>query len=195
MNSSRNRGTILTNCFNEAIRNLSCNICVFDELESTAVWGKLYKKSVIEKLRFNEKMNIGEDFIFNYFAICNAKTITYCSLKLYIYNFIETSLMHSEISSPRLMQSFCELVGFEASQRNTNYSEDLIVRCINIAFTMYLKVSEKQYEEKQKIEKYICENRNRVLKNKFAGRKVKMAVCISYVGFGFLRKVYKWVSK
>lgn len=70
----------------EAIKNLSYNIHVFDELEPTAVWGKLYKKSAVQNLRFNEKMNVGEDFVFNYFAICKAKVVTYCNLKLYNYN-------------------------------------------------------------------------------------------------------------
>ena len=52
----------------EAVKKLSYNVHVFEELEPTAVWGKLYKKAVVQNLRFNENMNIGEDFVFNYFA-------------------------------------------------------------------------------------------------------------------------------
>ena len=59
----------------EAVKILSYNVHVFEELEPTAVWGKLYKKAVVQNLRFNENMNIGEDFIFNYFANCNSKEL------------------------------------------------------------------------------------------------------------------------
>lgn len=179
----------------EAIQNLSYNIPVFKELEPTAVWGKLYKKTVIENLCFNENMNIGEDFVFNYHAICNAKTVTYCSSKLYIYNYVETSLMHSKSYSPRLMKSFYELVKFEETQRNTKYSNDIIVRCINIAFTIYLKIPEKYSEECSQIENYIKKNRNLVMKNKKAGTSLKAAVFVSYVGFDLVRKVFEWAKR
>ena len=130
----------------EAIKNLSYNIHVFDELEPTAVWGKLYKKSAVQNLRFNEKMNVGEDFVFNYFAICKAKVVTYCNLKLYNYNFVETSLMNNKIYSPKLMRSFEELVKFAESQKNSEYFDEVIVRSVNVAFTIYLKTPENRKE-------------------------------------------------
>lgn len=149
----------------EAIKNLSYNIHVFDELEPTAVWGKLYKKSAVQNLRFNEKMNVGEDFVFNYFAICKAKVVTYCNLKLYNYNFVETSLMNNKIYSPKLMRSFEELVKFAESQKNSEYFDEVIVRSVNVAFTIYLKTPEKQSIEKNEIEEYIVKYRSSVLTN------------------------------
>ena len=143
----------------EAVKNLSYNVHVFEELEPTAVWGKLYKKAVVQNLRFNENMNMGEDFVFNYFANCNSKVVTYCNLKLYNYNFVETSLMNNKTYSPKLMQSFEELVKFENSQRNTKYINEVIVRCVNIAFTMYLKISKNQLRECRMVEVYIKKNR------------------------------------
>lgn len=179
----------------EAIQNLSYNIQVFEELETTAVWGKLYKKTVIEDLSFNENMNIGEDFVFNYYAICNAKTVTYCSSKLYIYNYVETSLMHSKSYSPGLMKSFYELMKFEENQENTKYSNDIIVRCINIAFTIYLKIPEEYSVECSQIEAYIKKHRKSVMKNAKAGAQVKIATFVSYVGFGFVRKAFEWARR
>lgn len=178
----------------EAMRNLSYNLQVYEELEPTAVWGKLYKKSVIQNLRFNENMNIGEDFVFNYFAICNSKIVTYCNLKLYDYNFVENSLMNNKVYSPKLMQSFEELVKFENSQRNTKYSDDVIVRCVNIAFTIYLKIPEGYLAEWRYIEEYIKKNRSLVLKNKKAGMRIKVAVCASYAGCKLVRKLFEWTK-
>lgn len=179
----------------DAIKNLSYNVQVFKELEPTAVWGKLYRKNILQNLHFNEEMSMGEDFVFNYFANYRAKKVTYCNLKLYNYNFIETSLTHNKIYSPKLMQSFDQLINFEKRQRSSKYSDDLISRCVNIAFTIYLKIPEEQYEECKKIENYICEHRTSVLKNMLTTKKVKVAIILSYIGFKTVRLVFDRVNK
>lgn len=174
----------------EAIKNLSYNIHVFDELEPTAVWGKLYKKSAVQNLRFNEKMNVGEDFVFNYFAICKAKVVTYCNLKLYNYNFVETSLMNNKIYSPKLMRSFEELVKFAESQKNSEYFDEVIVRSVNVAFTIYLKTPEKQSIEKNEIEEYIVKYRSSVLTNTKINLKIRVALVLSTISFKLVRWVF-----
>lgn len=179
----------------EAVKNLSYNVHVFKELEPTAVWGKLYKKTVIQNLRFNENINIGEDFVFNYFANCNSKVVTYCNLKLYNYNFVETSLMNNKIYSPKLMQSFEELVKFEKSQQNTPYSNNLLARCVNIAFTIYLKIPENKLRECRMVEVYIEKNRWNVLKNRRSNLKVKTACMLSYAGFGLIRAIFEKMNE
>lgn len=174
----------------EAIKSLSYNIHVFDELEPTAVWGKLYKKSAVQNLRFNEKMNVGEDFVFNYFAICKAKVVTYCNLKLYNYNFVETSLMNNKIYSPKLMRSFEELVKFAESQKNSEYFDEVIVRSVNVAFTIYLKTPEKQSIEKNEIEEYIVKYRSSVLTNTKTNLKIRVALVLSTISFKLVRWVF-----
>ena len=174
----------------EAIKNLSYNIHVFDELEPTAVWGKLYKKSAVQNLRFNKKMNVGEDFVFNYFAICKAKVVTYCNLKLYNYNFVETSLMNNKIYSPKLMRSFEELVKFAESQKNSEYFDEVIVRSVNVAFTIYLKTPEKQSIEKNEIEEYIVKYRSSVLTNTKTNLKIRVALVLSTISFKLVRWVF-----
>lgn len=119
-------------------------------------------------------MNMGENFVFNYFAICNSKMVTYCNLKLYNYNFVETRLMNNKTYSPKLMQSFEELVKFEKAQRDTEYSNDVVVRCVNIAFTIYLKIPTQQTNELKKIEDYIRDNRGKVLCKKGTTKKLEL---------------------
>lgn len=174
----------------EAIKNLSYNIHVFDELEPTAVWGKLYKKSAVQNLKFNENMNVGEDFVFNYFAIYKAKVVTYCNLKLYNYNFVETSLMNNKIYSPKLMRSFEELVKFAESQKNSEYFDEVIVRSVNIAFTIYLKTPDKQSIEKNEIEEYIVKYRSSVLTNTKTNLKIRVALVLSTISFKLVRWVF-----
>lgn len=179
----------------EAVKNLSYNVHVFKELEPTAVWGKLYKKETVQNLRFNENMNIGEDFVFNYFAICNSKVVAYCNLKLYNYNFVETSLMNNKTYSPTLMQSFEELVKFEKSQCDTEYSNNVIVRCVNIAFTIYLKIPVQESNELRKIEDYIRDNREKVLSSKGTTRKIRLASFMSYISFDLVRWLFDMINR
>ena len=178
----------------EAIHNLTYNIHVFEELEPTAVWGKLYKKRIVENIRFNENMAIGEDFIFNYFAILNTKKVTYCSQKLYIYNYVETSMMHNKEYSPMIMKSFYELVKFDGKQKNTRYSNDVVVRCVNIAFTLYLKVPENYSEDCKTIEEYIKRKRKKVIMNCRISKKLRASILISLFGMKRVRYLYQIFS-
>ena len=193
-NCDAEQGHLKTVESSEAIKKLSHNVHVFEGLEPTAVWGKLYKRAVVQNLRFNENMNIGEDFIFNYFANCNSKVVTYCNFKLYNYNFVETSLMNNKTYSPKLMQSFEELVKFEKAQRDTEYSNDVIVRCVNIAFTIYLKIPTQKRNDLKKIEDYIRENRGNVLTNKSTTRKIKIASIMSYISFNLVRYLFNIIN-
>lgn len=178
----------------EAIHNLTYNIHVFEELEPTAVWGKLYKKRIVENIRFNENMAIGEDFIFNYFAILNTKKVTYCSQKLYIYNYVETSMMHNKEYSPMIMKSFYELVKFDGKQKNTRYSNDVVVRCVNIAFTLYLKVPKNYSEDCKTIEEYIKRKRKKVIMNCRISKKLRASILISLFGMKRVRYLYQIFS-
>lgn len=178
-----------------SLRNLLYNIPVFEELEPTAVWGKLYKRNVVKQLKFNNNMNIAEDFVFNYFAICNSEVVTYCNLKLYNYNFVETSLMNSKGCSPNLIMSFEELVKFEKSQSSIECSSDLIVRCVSIAFSIYLRIPEREIHNLKNIQTYIQNNRGNVLINKNASLKIKAACSISYISFKLVRWLFNIMNK
>ncbi len=167
----------------QAIQYLTYNVSVFDELEPTAVWGKLYKRTILENLFFNEKMSIGEDFFFNYQAICVSDSITYVNCKLYNYRFVENSLMNRKKYSSRLISSFFELEKFIDSQKESIYIEDLISRSVNIAFTIYLKIPANKKEECKCIEDFIKKNRKKSLFSRRTSVKLKMAICISYISF------------
>lgn len=50
-----------------------------------ALWNKLFKKSILENVEFNTSYTIGEDLLFEFFAINNSKKIKFISDKLYNY--------------------------------------------------------------------------------------------------------------
>lgn len=56
-----------------------------------SVWNKVYKKEIVENIRFNEKYKINEDVLYNLYAFLNSKKIVYYDKCLYNYFTSETS--------------------------------------------------------------------------------------------------------
>ena len=172
---------------------LAYNKSIFDELEPTAVWGKLYKRAVIENIKFNESMILGEDFIFNYYAINNTNFVTYSNQKLYNYRILETGIMHRKQDTAKIMKTFSELHKFYETQKDSKYRDALIGRCVNIAFTLYLKLSASEKSECNEIENFIRTNQKKVIKNPKVNKKVKIALVLSMIDFRLMRKIFDFV--
>lgn len=66
----------------------------YEEMEHRPVWGVLYKKKNIEKLKFPENIYVGEDAVFFAMAVHNAIKIAYIDLSLYNYVVLEESAYH-----------------------------------------------------------------------------------------------------
>ena len=77
--------------------------------------------------------------------------------------------------------------------RDCDYYEDIIARCVNIAFTIYYKIPEDRKKECIDIEEFIKSYRRQVLMNQYVNKKVKMALCLSYFGFKLNRKIFELV--
>ena len=76
-----------------------------------AVWNKIYKKSIVEKLEFRSKVWY-EDFDFSIKAICSAKKIGYVNEPLYDYLLREGSTMNNSnvIRNLEILDAFNEIV-------------------------------------------------------------------------------------
>lgn len=55
-------------------------------------WGKIYKRSIISKIRFHDDMSYGEDGVFSFDSICNSNIIIYTNYKFYKYRIRNNSL-------------------------------------------------------------------------------------------------------
>lgn len=54
--------------------------------------GKLYKRSIISKIRFHDDMRYGEDGVFSFDSICNSSIVIYTNYKFYKYRIRNNSL-------------------------------------------------------------------------------------------------------
>ncbi len=175
---------------NQAIELLSLNKSLYKGQEITAVWGKLYSRNILNGVKFNEKISIGEDFIFNLEVFVKASKVVYCNQRLYNYNFVSTSIMNNKSYSPKFLKSFRELTTEIQKYMMTKWEEMLMVRMINVAFSLYLRIPNRFKEEQKEIERYIKENRLVVLKNSKAKFKLRVAVLLSYISFSLDRLAF-----
>ncbi len=163
----------------------------YEEMEITAVWGKLYSKKIIKDIFFDTDMSIGEDFVFNYNFLKNALTVVCIDTKGYNYLLRPESTMHGKYK-PKHIRS---LEGFKKLLLNCNEEDRLGVttRAVNTAIVIFLMIPEKKCnaEDEKLVIDFIRPYRKEVLFNPNARFKVKISLLLSYVGFGFMKRVYK----
>lgn len=66
-----------------------------DSLCEPSTPAKLYSRQVIQGLRFDSSIKIGEDYIFNFYAFKNAHRVVVLEERLYYYELRENSAVHT----------------------------------------------------------------------------------------------------
>lgn len=119
-------------------------------------WGKIYKKSTVENIKFNEQMNLGEDTAFVLSALCVANKLSFSDIKGYRHFSSPGSLDNRfDLKKPLYMNTyFSYLFSFEdrfgiagkkwAQARNSKISKEMI-RAINTL--VYAEINEKETKE------------------------------------------------
>lgn len=79
------------------IEEISLEQCVKIQIAKKMVWGKIYRKEILENLMFDEKLHLYEDTIFNLSTMCRKKKckLVYVHEKLYYYYIRESSATHT----------------------------------------------------------------------------------------------------
>lgn len=86
---------------------------------------KLYRASVLKDLRFNEKISLGEDALFNYRMVQECRTVVITNRVWYTYYQYAASGMHSAY----LRQYVDSLDALLSEQRVSNEEEEFLTRC------------------------------------------------------------------
>ena len=164
----------------------------YEGYEIAAIWGTLYKKECIGKIRFNTKMKIGEDFEFKYKVFLNIKSAICMKAKFYNYVIREKSAMRNGFDETKI-ESATELQKLLKSEvALPEYKKALQSRICNIVIVVLFMIPVgKEYEVYRKpIKTFLCENRKEVIKNPRSRKKVKASLMLSYFGFDFVQKLF-----
>lgn len=68
------------------------------------VWGALFHSSLLQNIKFDTSILVGEDAMFFANAIAKCESVSYVSQKLYFYYIYDESVSHGIYSEPRLTE-------------------------------------------------------------------------------------------
>ena len=164
----------------------------FQAVEITAVWGKIYCRSLLKDIRFDPLMSVGEDFLFNYEYMAKINTGTILAYKGYNYRINGNGIMKSAFDEKkrRTFERIRELTIKE--QENPGF----VARMVNIAIILMLMISfsEENLDLAEMID-FIKRYRRRVLLNPKARLKVRVSLALSYGGFKNMMRLYRKAEK
>lgn len=176
----------------EAVEALCYMECPFEDYEFGAVWGSLYKKSVVNNIRFNRNMQIGEDFEFKFRVFMNIEKLVCLNAKFYNYLIRHNSAMRNGFN-PFKPASVNELQKMLDSKKiSSEYYNAFLSRAVNIAIVVLSMIPvDKQYKEyREPIKDFLRKSRASVIKNPKTRKKVKISLIMSYLGFDFVQKLF-----
>lgn len=159
----------------------------YDHIETNAIWGKLYRKSLMGNIRFDQSMIMAEDFKFNFEYILNVSAGKY--LDFQGYSYYEHSDSTSRSYKPAMMNTIDAIKQMVQDYKESDVFDALISRCVNIAFTILMMVPRELKEEQREIERFINVYRIRVVKNNRTKKKVKIATVSSFLSYKLTRLI------
>lgn len=167
----------------------------YDEMEITAVWGKLYKKRLLENIIFDKRMYIGEDFAFNYKVMKKTAKVICISTKGYNYLLRFNSTVHGKYN-----HKYCQtLDGLKdlISESDKSDKEGIISRVVNIAIVLFLMIpdTEQFHKDNEEFISFIKYYRKNALFNSNTRLKVKVFLILSYFNFRIMKKLYRILKK
>lgn len=168
---------------------------VYSGYEMGAVWGCIYKKEIVDKILFNEKMKIGEDFVYKYQAFLNVSKVVCTNQKLYAYLIRTKSAMRSGFDLQKLF-TIEELNALIENTYKIKYLNGIMSRAVNIAIVILFMIPiEKQYfSTREKVKKFIKKYRKKVMANPKSRMKVRIALISSYFGLDNTQRLFKLIQ-
>lgn len=115
-----------------------------------SVWRVLFRKEVLEGLRFDETLSVGEDTVYLMQAIRQARTLAYTEEALYAYRLNQNSACtqsfaprHSTVIRAR--EEVWRMAGEVSSRVQDSAEEFLVLACLNV----YSRMLDAHYPDKE----------------------------------------------
>lgn len=178
----------------EALEELFYLNRVNESLEISAVWATLYKRQVLENIRFEPNVIMAEDFLFKYRIFQNISELLVCNYDGYFYLQRRTSVMHSGFNKKKLNILNC--LQKYISKIDSLLKIGFISRSVNIAFSilMIIPMTEEFKSEREMVIMFIKKYRWAVLVQSKAKLKVKGACFLSIFGFKLTQYMFMYLK-
>ena len=169
----------------------------YQELFDTAAWAKIYHRSLFETgIRYPYGL-IYEDLPTTYLLFLKADKVAFCNRIIYFYLLRKNSL-EGQPFNKRKLDSALQIIESILSHSEELISVEKAVRCRLLSFCYHILLEmPTDYADDRRcvLERYVKENRLKVLLDYRARKKARVAALLSYFGMGTLRKVLKRINK
>lgn len=154
---------------------------------------KIFKSEYIKSIRF-KNYSYSEDLLFSVESALKEKNIVIIGKGLYHYVTRKDSVIHGGFKYNKFvsLQAFDDILSL---LKGTELEDIAVGRLVSGNFSILLEMSESEYPEEYR---QICERiklyRIRVLKTKGIRLKTKCACLLSFLGFAFVKFVFRALS-
>lgn len=163
-------------------------------IETDECWGKLFNKSVVDSIRF-DNYKVSEDSLFVFYCLINANFVSFVDEYLYCYRVHNESVINQSNAEKRYEACLTAQVMLEHCE-NTPYCNKYIsaskTRLAKYNFFVYF-IAQKENNTfiMNKCKKYILKNRKKLLLTRGVSPKVKIACFSSCFGLNFLTRMHR----
>ncbi len=158
------------------------------------VWGKLYKKSIIENIKFSSDLDYYEDLLFNFEVFKKVNKVIYDSTPLYNYLYKENSYNYNKLM-------FIDVCGeFEKYYIEKNYNLSVVYSLIDYFYicninSMSINFNKNNIDKYKLLVKHIRNNILRIIFKDKMNFKYKIAASIIFINKNLYIKLSKYINK
>lgn len=127
----------------------NCNqvfIDVMNNINENMVWAQLYKREILDGIRFDTNIFYAEDILFNSYVLRKIKTLEYIDSIIYFYERQDTSVTNNftyEIVKNKVL-NICTVFA-EIIEKNPSLQRELEIKSIREALPQIIMMSETKY--------------------------------------------------
>lgn len=167
-----------------------------EEYYTSVVWAKMYKKELVQNIKFNNEIKIAEDLDFLYKVIGKAKTISVnTNKKLYYYRMRKNSLTSKEYNRNWENEiKLCKDIIEDCKKNNINIVSNAIRRYIRINCTCMIKILKYCKDDKKnynKLKKNIKQYEKMYMRDTNIGLKLKIKMILLLYYKNISRVIFK----
>ena len=161
----------------------------YQMLFDTSAWGKLYKKSLFDGVRYPKGI-IFEDLPTTYLLFAKSNKIAFKNKEVYYYLIRKTSIEGASFNPHKLESALHVYRSMEEHNYILKNVEDAYkCRMFSFAYHLLLQMPN-NYKNAEVFKAYVYNNRLAVLLNRKARKKARIAAGLSYLGMNVVRYVF-----
>lgn len=129
------------NNFGEVFANILNNV------DENMVWGQLFKRELLNNVRFDKKFFYGEDILFNSYVLAKVKTIKYISSVIYYYerrdNSVTKNFSYESIKNKILNLTY---IFVEMQENISKYTKQIQIKSMIEIVPQIIIISHKNFD-------------------------------------------------